>query len=191
MAKVNISSVRVVGPNPSPTFSDPFRFEITLECFESLPDDIEFKLIYVGSAESDEHDQMLDSVLVGPLPEGRLKFEFVANAPDPKKIPAQEAVGVTVALLSCSYRDQTFVKIGYFVKNYYIDPELCENPPTEPQFEKLHREIVTDEPRVTKFIIKWDDERDIINGGDMSDHHTNGTNGVSTNGNNENGANHQ
>jgi len=170
MAKVNISGVRFVGQNPSPTFSAPFRFEITVECFENLPDDLEFKLVYVGSAESNDYDQELDSVLVGPMPEGRHMFVFEANAPDPKKIPAQEAVGVTVVLLTCAYRDQVFVKIGYFVKSYYPDPELAENPPTEPQFDKLHREIIVDQPRVTKFIINWD-ERSEGEAGTSNGHH--------------------
>lgn len=40
------------------------------------PIDLEWKIIYVGSAESDAHDQVLDSVLVGPVPMGRHKFVF-------------------------------------------------------------------------------------------------------------------
>lgn len=38
--------------------------------------DLEWKIIYVGSAESEEHDQVLDSVLVGPVPAGRHMFVF-------------------------------------------------------------------------------------------------------------------
>ena len=38
--------------------------------------DLEWKLIYVGSAESSDYDQILDSVLVGPVPGGRHKFVF-------------------------------------------------------------------------------------------------------------------
>lgn len=38
--------------------------------------DLEWKIIYVGSAESDSHDQVLDSVLVGPVPVGRHTFVF-------------------------------------------------------------------------------------------------------------------
>lgn len=60
---------------------------------------------------------------------------FQADPPDVKKIPPSEAAGVTVALLSCSYKDQEFVKIGYFVSNDYTDPELKENPPLEPRFD--------------------------------------------------------
>lgn len=38
--------------------------------------DLEWKIIYVGSAESEEFDQILDSVLVGPVPAGRHMFVF-------------------------------------------------------------------------------------------------------------------
>lgn len=38
--------------------------------------DIEWKLIYVGSAESSSYDQELDSCMVGPVPVGVNSFEF-------------------------------------------------------------------------------------------------------------------
>jgi hypothetical protein len=38
--------------------------------------DLEWKIIYVGSAESEAHDQVLDTVFVGPVPEGRHMFVF-------------------------------------------------------------------------------------------------------------------
>ena len=37
---------------------------------------MEWKIIYVGSAESEEFDQVLDTVYVGPVPEGRHMFVF-------------------------------------------------------------------------------------------------------------------
>jgi len=49
---------------------------------------------------------VLDTVYVGPVPEGRHKFVFTAEPPDPEKIPSGEVVGVTVILLTCSYREQ-------------------------------------------------------------------------------------
>lgn len=33
-------------------------------------------MIYVGSAESEEFDQVLDTIYVGPIPEGRHMFIF-------------------------------------------------------------------------------------------------------------------
>lgn len=65
-------------------------------------------------------------------------------------------MGVTVVLITASYRDQEFVRVGYYVNNEYEDPEMRENPPAEPQFDKLVRTIASDQPRVTKFKINWD-----------------------------------
>ncbi len=49
---------------------------MTVEVLAELKDDLEFKLIYVGSAESEAHDQVLESIMVGPLPVGLNKFVF-------------------------------------------------------------------------------------------------------------------
>ena len=38
--------------------------------------DLEWKLIYVGNAESEAYDQVLDSVLVGPVYPGQYRFVF-------------------------------------------------------------------------------------------------------------------
>ena len=47
-----------------------------------------------------------------------------ADGPDPTQIPVQELRGVTAVILTCSYLDQEFVRIGYYVNVYYDDPEL-------------------------------------------------------------------
>lgn len=155
MAKVHITNV-VVLDNPS-SFLNPFQFELTFECIEELKEDLEWKMIYVGSAESEDFDQILDTIYVGPVPEGRHIFVFQADPPDVTRIPEQDAVGVTIVLLTCSYRGQEFVRVGYFINNEYSDPELKENPPAKPQFEKLTRNILASKPRVTRFKINWDD----------------------------------
>ncbi|XP_066548430.1 histone chaperone ASF1 [Amia ocellicauda] len=158
MAKVQVNNV-VVLDNPSPFFN-PFQFEITFECIEDLPEDLEWKIIYVGSAESEEYDQVLDSVLVGPVPAGRHMFVFQADAANPGLIPDADAVGVTVVLITCTYRAQEFIRVGYYVNNEYTDPELRENPPVKPDFTKLQRNILASNPRVTRFHINWDDSNE-------------------------------
>ena len=45
--------------------------------------DLEWKMIYVGSAESEEFDQVLDTIYVGPIPEGRHMFIFQVNRRSP------------------------------------------------------------------------------------------------------------
>ena len=42
-----------------PSYADPYIFKVTFECISPLEDDIEWKLIYVGSAESEKYDQEL------------------------------------------------------------------------------------------------------------------------------------
>jgi histone chaperone ASF1 len=145
--------------NPT-SFLKPFQFEITFECLEDLPEDLEWRIIYVGSAESMEHDQVLDTILVGPVPGGKHMFVFEADPPDVKKIPVDDVMGVTVVLLTCSYRGKEFIRVGYYVNNEYDDPELKENPPAEIQYHKLNRNILSSEVRVTRFTIPWHDTKE-------------------------------
>lgn len=120
-----------------------------------LTTDLEWKLIYVGSATSAEHDQELDSLLVGPVPMGINKFEFEADAPDLKRLPSSEILGVTVILLTCAYDGREFVRVGYYVNNEYDSEDLQNEPPSKPVVERIRRNILAEKPRVTRFAIKW------------------------------------
>eukprot|EP00056_Hartaetosiga_gracilis_P018045 m.9429 g.9429 ORF g.9429 m.9429 type:complete len:210 (+) comp6349_c0_seq1:55-684(+) len=153
MALVRVTNVDVLH-NPA-KFTDPLFFRVTFECMEPLHDDTEWKLVYVGSAESERYDQELDSVLVGPVNVGVNRFDFQVDAPDPAKIPPQELCGVTVVILTCSYKDQEFVRVGYYVNVDYANPELRDNPPPEPIVAELERSILDSKPRVTRFHIDW------------------------------------
>ncbi|XP_072023675.1 histone chaperone asf1b-B-like [Amphiura filiformis] len=155
MAKVHISNVKVLD-NPA-QFLNPFQFEITFQCDSDLTEDLEWKIIYVGSAESEDFDQTLDSVLVGPVSAGTHMFVFQADPPDPTTIPAGDALGVTVVLITCSFRNQEFVRVGYYVNNEYLDPEMKETPPMQPQWDQVTRNILASNPRVTRFNIDWEE----------------------------------
>ncbi|KAJ6926526.1 ASF1-like anti-silencing family protein [Populus alba x Populus x berolinensis] len=76
MSAVNLTNVTVLD-NPAP-FLSPFQFEISYECLTPLKDDLEWKLIYVGSAEDETYDQLLESVLVGPVNVGNYRFVLQA-----------------------------------------------------------------------------------------------------------------
>jgi len=156
MSVVSLLGVEVKN-NPA-RFDEAYEFEITFECLEQLQKDLEWKLTYVGSATSNEYDQELDSVLVGPLPIGINKFVFRADPPDLSRIPNSEIIGVTVILLSCSYENREFVRVGYYVNNEYTDEALALDPPTKPVIEKVQRQILAEKPRVTRFAIKWDSD---------------------------------
>ncbi|KAF7846431.1 hypothetical protein BT93_L4382 [Corymbia citriodora subsp. variegata] len=156
MSAVSLLGVKITN-NPA-KFTDPYLFEITFECSESLEKDLEWKLIYVGSATSSEYDQELDSLLVGPIPIGINKFMFEAEPPNVSKIPASDIIGVTVILLTCSYDDREFVRVGYYQNTHYLSEDLQNDPPSKPVIEQLERNILDAKPRVTRFAIKWDSQ---------------------------------
>lgn len=157
MALVNIVNM-VVLDNPC-NFSSPFQFEITFECLQELEDDLEWKVLYVGSAHDTSKDQILDEILVGPVPVGVNKFVLQADAPVPQRLPPDEILGVTVVLVTCSYRNREFVRVGYYVNNELqgYDPENDGPPPVYPNLNLslVQRQILADKPRVTRFPIRW------------------------------------
>lgn len=116
--------------------------------------DLEWKLIYVSSPGNEELDQELDDCLVGPVPVGVNSFEFEGSAPDPSKIPLEDVLGVAALILTGSYNDQEFVRVGYYQNTEYDNEEMKEAPPPKIMFDRLVRDIST-KPRVTRFQIKW------------------------------------
>jgi histone chaperone ASF1 len=183
MALVNVTNV-IVLDNPT-IFSNDFQFEIEFECLGELEDDLEWRVTYVGSAEDQTRDQVLEEVMVGPVPQGVSKFVLTAEPPKTDLIPLKDLVGVTVVLITCSYKDKEFVRIGYYVNNeyYHTNPlvNLNNGSPTsqlsaaesevpQPVGEeeliamieagtldptKVYRNIMSDKPRVTRFQIDW------------------------------------
>ena len=83
----------------------------------------------MGSAKSSTHDQVLDEILVGPVPLGINKFILQADPPNATSIPDCDILGVTVILVTCSYREKEFLRVGYYVNNEYVfgDEEVTSN----------------------------------------------------------------
>jgi len=159
MALVNVVNMAVLD-NPAPFLSE-FSFEITFECLQPLSDDLEWKVLYVGSAEDTSHDQVLDEILVGPIPVGINKFVLQADAPDISQIPEGDILGVTVVLVTCSYREKEFLRVGYYVNNEYTEQYDEENGPPKPlDMNKVRRVVLSEKPRVTRFSIPWGDKEE-------------------------------
>lgn len=110
MAAVNVLNVEVL--NPTAKFTDPIRLQVKFECVSELSDDLDWRLVYVGSARDPTRDQELDSVQVGPVPLGVAQFVLEAPAPDPAKIPAEDLLGATALMLTCCYKGREFTRVG-------------------------------------------------------------------------------
>ncbi len=63
---------------------------------------MDWKLTYVGNAESSQDDQILEELSVGPMLPGLHAFVLQAPAPNPIFIKNQDLIGVTVILLTCT-----------------------------------------------------------------------------------------
>lgn len=64
-----------------------------------------------------------------------------------------------MVLLTASYKDQEFVRIGYYVHTEYDSEELRaleeDQRPDPPQIDRLMRHVLADKPRVTRLNIHW------------------------------------
>ena len=88
------------------------------------------------------------------MPVGVNAFEFEGSAPNPSKIPPEDVLGVAALILTGSYKEQEFVRVGYYQNTEYDNEEMKESPPDPIRFDRLVRDI-NQKPRVTRFQIKW------------------------------------
>ena len=89
------------------------------------------------------------------------KFVLQADAPDISQIPQDDILGVTVVLVTCSYREKEFVRVGYYVNNEYTEPYDEEVGPPKPlDMSKVRRVVLADKPRVTRFPVQWGDKEE-------------------------------
>ena len=157
MASINI--LNIIPKNTTSKFTDPFSFEIIFEVLSNLKKEIEWKMIYIGSAEDKKYDQILETIEIdGPFHLGSMKFEFKGEAPDISKIPESEVLGVTAIILCCSYNNQEFFRCGYYLNNIYDNEEMNMNPPEKVDKDRIIRSLLADKPRITRFDIEWDNE---------------------------------
>ncbi|ORM41595.1 Histone chaperone asf1 [Babesia sp. Xinjiang] len=170
MSLVNVTNI-TVGNNVCPVTA-PLVFQIEFECLEDLKHDIEWKIVYVtsdgqgyldgsqdspNSTYSGEGEIVLDAVCLGPIYKGVLEFEFRVPAPDFTRLNPEGILGMQAVLVTGNYCEQEFIRIGYYTNNCYDDPALRESPPDTPMVEEMVRCII-DQPRVTRFPIKWDSD---------------------------------
>eukprot|EP01100_Stratorugosa_tubuloviscum_P006107 TRINITY_DN2650_c0_g3_i1.p1 TRINITY_DN2650_c0_g3~~TRINITY_DN2650_c0_g3_i1.p1 ORF type:complete len:155 (-),score=71.13 TRINITY_DN2650_c0_g3_i1:106-570(-) len=154
MSMVTVTEIKLLSANPAP-FRELMTFEISYEALKDLPEDLDWKISFIPSANSQD-DQLLESVLVGPVPASSQKFVIEVPAPDADKIPTQDLIGVSVLMISCAYKNQDFVHIGFFVRNEYDNQEMMDEPPTVPDYSKVQRAILIEQPRQTRLDISWD-----------------------------------
>lgn len=146
---VSITNVTVLD-NPA-MFLNPFQLEISYESLLPLKYDLEWKLLYVGCAEDERYDQVLETVHVGPVKVGNYRFVLQADPPEVELIRSEDILGVAALVLSCSYRGREFIRVGYYVSNQYMQQELIEGSPLTVAIDKVQRFVLASMPKVSRF----------------------------------------
>lgn len=171
MAAVNVLNVRYLNPNPCSATS-PFEFEITMECIAQLEaKEVEWTMSYIGSAQDNKHDQLLDTVEVETVM-ATMKFVFEAPSPNLFLVPKEDQLDNSAIIISAKYRAREFCRIGFYMRHEYpiefinslrppsdglsaiIEPELPVGERLNLQV--LQRVVDLENPRVTHYLIDWD-----------------------------------
>lgn len=62
-------------------------------------------------------------------------------------------------MISISFREQEFIRIGYYIHNMYMGEEEDHSAlPLENVVSNSERIIIHEKPRITKFEIKWQEQ---------------------------------
>ena len=59
----------------------------------------------MGDPESNQRDQVLDEISVGPVVAGMHKFILTTPPPNPALIRNEDLIGVTAILITCKFHD--------------------------------------------------------------------------------------
>ncbi|KAF4695488.1 ASF1 anti-silencing function 1, variant 2 [Perkinsus olseni] len=159
MSIVSVTEVSLVGDNPCKA-SDKLSFEIQFEALKELKEDLEWAMVYVADANDSSKDQELDTVELGPVEVATMKFTFEAPAPDLTKVAKEDVLDVTGLFISASYQTREFCRIGFYLKHEYDNEEMNNEPPEEIDFTRLLRKVDVENPRITKYVINWDEENE-------------------------------
>ena len=128
-----------------------------------LQEDVLFKCSFLGEHGETELEEI--DVGNGPgLPIGLLKFKFEVTPPSQSQLMASgvfvdDRPDVCAVAVSALYRGREFCRVGYYYRLEYNDPNMNENPPTPVQWSKLCT-MLSNEPKVTRYPIKWDPTQD-------------------------------
>jgi len=149
-APVDIIDVKVLN-NPA-AFKTNFQFLVTFTSDLKL-DELKWTLVYVIDAEDENKDQTLSEVIVGGVGIGRNKFLLDGKPPDHNTIKIDDLFDVTVVYFKCEFNECEFIRVGYYLRNYYEIGYEHEGPNVN--IDKVKRRI-NDTPRVSRFPICWD-----------------------------------
>jgi ASF1 like histone chaperone len=152
-----IRITNIVVKNAEAPFQAPFELNVQFEVLQdNLKQDLKWEAVYVGRAEDNKYDQVLDSFIMQDLTYGSFQFDWEVRAPDHLKIPSKyDLLDSSIIIIYVYYDNKKFFKCCYVLGNRYTDPELIEADPEEVQIDKVIRYVRVSDPKVTELQLDW------------------------------------
>lgn len=131
-------------------------FNVTFECFKPLPGNLDWRVIYLSSADNGSSDQVIDKFTMNDLQPGCMQFSIESACPDFSKTKIEDVLGMgygyflgtAAVMISVAYEGQEFWRVGFYVINQILgEGDL--------KWESISRKIITESPRVMRFDIEW------------------------------------
>lgn len=91
MSKIQLDNIGI--KTVQSPMTSPIVLDITFTALEALPSSITWKVIYVGSAFSEDYDQILEEVEIEKIAEAStLNFELECSPPNFAALPKEEVI---------------------------------------------------------------------------------------------------
>ena len=136
--------------NPDAKFTDEIILDIEFQCSKPMKTPVTWKVIYMGSGDSHEYDQIMRSIDVGPTEVGINRVVFRAKPPKAELIPFDE-LPLAMINIKAFYKDQEFFRACYFVSHEIGNASSLE----ELDLSTVIRQIESDNPTIHTFQINW------------------------------------
>jgi len=131
-----------------------FYFQILFELREILSENLDVRFVYVQSPTTKDGDDELDVYAIPANRIGKFKVNFLVASPTFYLESLIDVFGITLLLIQFTYLTREFMRIGYYVNNEICGP--VERDSKSNLFLKINyieRNILKDQPRITKFSI--------------------------------------
>ena len=126
MSKIRITNILI--PSVKENFEDNIKIKIDFDAYDILPNTLDWKIIYVGSANSCDYDQVLESFSFPVEQVGNCSFGVSVSPPNPKLIPSlEDLLGATLLMISVVYNGEEFFRCSYFVYNNFEDENYIQS----------------------------------------------------------------
>ena len=138
MASIQLNEIRLLGLNPT-LYTTPLQFSFSCAVIEELPEALEVRFVWVGSGNTAAYDQVLETLLIGPLFVGINEFVTDVAPPQWDLFPVTDILGDTLLLVSLLYSEREFLRVGYWVHVAYVSDYDNTHPPQTICIDRINR----------------------------------------------------